>query len=341
MQRLGVAFALLTIVLPAAMAHNPVEAQELELLAIEDEGTDLIDGYGGYDIVAVFIGGAHHRELGQGVAGDGFYLRIELYGKPDGPNAVLPNAIHVRFAGGNGTVERTITTPDGVSFASDFDHLELEAEDVEVHVRRAFLLWSSVGLAPGSPIKDLVVETTYGDDPRDVAPGGIYVPGSGGAATYPDPTQIDGAGRLIEAPVPPAADAYFGAVTASARGNAYRVEVQSGLHNGAQHILAAPPAGGTAWNVSITSPAAEVAANGTYVLEFTAAAGPGASDLAIDLLSDVGGRLRIAVAPDGVLAVRGLETRPAAEPVPAPIAGPLGLAALAVALACKRLRRTG
>src|SRR6185503_14339231 len=92
--------------LPAS-AHATVEAAELETMVIEDEGTDLIDFYGGYDIVAVFLGAAHHPELGAGLHGDGLYLRIELYGKPTGPTAAMANTIRVTFSAGNASVDAT------------------------------------------------------------------------------------------------------------------------------------------------------------------------------------------------------------------------------------------
>ncbi|HUR64246.1 MAG TPA: hypothetical protein VM241_07170 [Candidatus Thermoplasmatota archaeon] len=56
---------------PLAQAHNPSEASELETLLIEDEGTDLIEPYGGYDINAIYLGMAHDPAVGAGPLGDG------------------------------------------------------------------------------------------------------------------------------------------------------------------------------------------------------------------------------------------------------------------------------
>lgn len=334
--------------IPTASAHDTVEAQELELFVIEDEGTDVIDTYGGYDIVAIFLGGSHRSDLGAGAAGDGFYFRIELYGEPTGPTAALPNTIVVSFAAGNGTVTRTITTSDGQAFDSDFDALDVTTEPLEVHIERAFLLWESIGAAPGTPLTGLTVTTYYGGDARDVAPGGIFVPGTDGAAEYPDPTQIDGRGTLIEGPVPPAPDVYFGPAQASGAARqtpngatqySYRIEVPTALRNGAQHIIPGPVdlLGANAWNLTVQSVAAVVEANGTFVLEFTAEPGPGATDLMLELRSDVGGRLPIRLAPDGTLTMRDATTTPEPAQKEAPgFATVLVALALSVALASRR-----
>ena len=68
---------------------------------------------------------------------------------------------------------------------------------------------------------DLKVESRYGDDLRDAAPGGIFVPGTNGAATYPDPTQLQGKGSLVEAPLAPDVGPDLGDVTGQPNGPRY------------------------------------------------------------------------------------------------------------------------
>ncbi|MEA3189954.1 MAG: hypothetical protein QOD77_536 [Thermoplasmata archaeon] len=323
---------LLLLALPAAEGHNTYQAQELEVHVLNDEGSDAIEAYGGYDITEVFVGGAYVQGIG-----DALYFRIEAYGRMEDTNGAMPWSLKVRFRGAGEPVERTLTTADGATFESDFDALQFEVEDRDLHVQRAVVALASVFLQPGDPIKDLVVESYFGDDLRDVAPGGIPVPGTGGALEYPDPTQIDGQGRLVEAPPAPSPEAYFGEVRATLAGANYTLEVDNALTAGGQHFflrdcLCEAPG----WEFAITKGAQEVAANGTATFTFHAQAGPEAAARELELISDVGGRLPMTLDPDGTLRVRDQSFAPPPA-VPAPL--PLAVVALGLAGALATRRR--
>jgi hypothetical protein len=341
---LGLTAALLAATIPAD-AHGVFEASELELHVLSDEGSDVIESYGGYDVQELFVGFAHDPTVGAGEAGDGFYVRLELYGLVEnGPPAPGAWTVTVTIGSPAGPIVRTLTTTDGVTLESDFDALLYEVDTAErsTHVQRAFLSYASVGLAPGQSIGPFMVESRVGDDLRDVAPGGIPVPGTDGAASYPDPTQIDGRGELLQAVTlePPA---IYVQVTATPVGPGnFTLAVQSALTAGGQHILVTPrdEAG---WTYSLLGQTnAEVDANGTFVFTLVATLPGGASPLRIDILTDVGGRFPLALDGNGTLTLAdGTEVH--SPPAPGKESPPLpwtALAALALALLALRNRRT-
>lgn len=327
---LGLAALCLAFAAPT-QAHGVFEAQELEIHAINDEGSDAIELYGGYDITEVFVGSAYHEGYG-----DAVYVRLELYGLIEQQTALMPWSVRVSYETPNGPGEHTLSTTDGQTFTHDFVALQSEFDEAEhaVSIERAIL--SSGNPLPGEPLLNLHVESFWGNDLRDVAPGGIPAPGLGGAIEYPEPTAIEGQGRLVETPVPPTTDAYFG-TPAATRDDAtqplYNLNVPNGLRNGGQHMRLVP-ATNPAWTLRLDTGEAVVAANGTAHFVFEArASAPDAAPLALEVRSDVGGRLVLLLQADGSLADGDQNL---IGPLAAPIreSPSLGLPLMLVALAC-------
>ena len=330
--------------LPAAQAHGVAESNELEILLIEDEGSDAIEPYGGFDINSVFIGFAHDPLVGTGAAGDGFYIRADLYGLPENslPAGQGEWSAIFTIATPKGEIQRTLSTTDGLSFESDFDSYltETDPDERTVHVLRAFIAFASVGVAPGDTLGVTLVESRMDGDLRDVAPGGIPVPGTNGLAEYPDPTQIDGRGRIQESVVAQNPSIYLKPATLTADGDRYTITVASALKDGGQHIvLNARVREG--WTFELQGPdSISVQAGQNATFEFIATAQPEAGDLELDLLTDVGGRVPVVLTPRGLLAAGETEVQnetPATAPTPA--AGLL-LAVGALALAGLARRRS-
>lgn len=327
-------FGVLALAVPSGLAHGVVEAQELEVHVLNDEGSDVIEAYGGYDITDILLGSAY-------VAGQGdlVYARLELYGLIEDQTALMPWTVRIFYDGPAGPGSHFLSTTDGANFEHDFLALEAEFETEErtLHVQRAYL--TSGGPTPGQPITNLRVESYWGEDLRDVAPGGIPVPLAGGAVEYPDPTQIDGQGVLVEAPIPAPTDAYFGDVRAARNGTQYILNVTNGLTQGGQHVFLGVELADPAWTTRFEKSEQVLGAGGTGVFAFTATPGPAAGNLALRLTSDVGGRLDLELRPDGTLHARGQQL---AEPLPPPVPTPpvtFGLVAVAL-LAVVVLRRT-
>lgn len=326
--------------LPVA-AHGTFEASELEIHIHDDEGSDVIESYGGFDIQDLFLGFAHDPTVGAGSAGDGFYVRLELYGlmanSPPVPGQEWTVSVTLQTPAG--PLTRTLSTTDGVTFASDYDSLLFEIDDAErtTHIQRAFVSYAGAGLSPGDAIGPFLVESRVDGDLRDASPGGIPMPGTDGAAEYPDPTQIDGEGALLETVTLVGPEVYVkvGAVARPA-GAGFDVTVTSALTEGGQHVFVTPvETAGWTYNLTGTT-TASLDANGT--LGFTLEAEPttATAPLRLEVQTDVGGRADLWVALDGTLTGPGnLTVAPTAQPPrESPALGwalPVLLAAMALA----------
>ncbi len=309
-----------------ASAHSVFEANELEIHVINDEGTDAIEPYGGYDITEVFVGFAHDASVGQDAAGDGFYVRLELYG--DRNEAFVPAldaewSVAVTFEMDGAPFTRSLRTTDGTTFAGDFDSLLVQVEGRDTHILRAFVAYEKLGVAPGQILKVTQVESRVDGDLRDVAPGGIPVPGTNGAAMYPDATAIPGRGILVESITLVAPDGYVRIRLQAPAEGVYEITVQSALAKGGQHIFIRPAATeGWTYAVNGTS-AGEVAANGTLTFRLEATPSGATDALRMNILTDVGGRSQLILDVDGTIsAPGGVSAKPTPQtPVESPAGG--------------------
>ena len=321
------------LAVPAAQAHGVAEAQGLEVHVLDDEGSDAIEFYGGYDIEDLFLGSAHANGTDQ------VYVRLVLYGEHAQQTSAMPWRVEVSYTVGGQPFMHTLSTTDGQTFTHDFGAMAYEyvAEEHELDVQRAFL--TNGAPKPGEPLDGLTVRSYWGDDLRDVAPGGIPAPLTGGVAEVPEPTAIEGEGRLVEHPVPAPVDAYFGPVTAARNGTSVALAVANGLAGG-QHVHVAPVGEAAGWTVTVTPDNQVLDGNATGVFAVEATPAEGAAPLQLQLLSDVGGRLLVTLQPDGAVHARGAEVLAAAPPAPAkdspglPLAGLL--AAVLAALVARR-----
>lgn len=340
--RFPLLMAALGLSLLAAMpadAHGTFEASELEIHVHDDEGSDVIESYGGFDIQDLFIGFAHDPNVGAGAAGDGFYVRLELYGlmanSPPAPGQEWTVTVTMQTPAG--PLTRTLSTTDGVTFASDYDSLLFEIDDAErtTHIQRAFVSYAGAGLSPGDVIGPFLVESRVDGDLRDASPGGIPVPGTDGAAEYPDPTQIDGEGALLETVTLVGPEIYVEVAAVSTQPRTFDITVTSTLAEGGQHVFVTPvETAGWTYNLTGTT-TASLEANGT--LEFTLLAEPttATAPLHLEVETDVGGRADLWVGLDGTLTGPGNLTVASAAQAPreSPALGwtaPLLLVALAI-----------
>jgi len=307
------------------LAHNTYEASELETHVVNDEGTDVLESYGGYDIQDLFVGFAHDATTGSGAAGDGLYVRLELYGnrtESQVPQLAANWSVTVAMAVAGNLTVRSVWTTDGATFRSDFDSLAVATEERDTHVQRAFLSYANLGIAAGSEASILRIESRVDGDLRDVAPGGIPVPGTNGAQEYPDPTSIEGKGILVES-FPLSAPSNYVQVTpvATAPGD-YTITVKSALQKGAQHVFVDAIDEGTYELFGNTSAALD--ANGTMTFRLVLV--PGRLDGAahLDIRTDVGGRTPLVLTADG-LQVEGGAFAPAMAPPEPESSPPAGL----------------
>lgn len=317
---------LLVAVFPA-VAHNTYEAAELEIHLINDEGSDIIEAYGGYDIQDIFAGFSYDMATDA----DGVYLRAELYGARSEsavPQDGVEWSLTFHLEAGGQAFERTLRTTDGQTFTSDFDALQVEVEERDTHVQRAFLRYGGP-LVPGGNLTIVRVESRADGDLRDVAPGGIPVPGTNGAREYPEP-RATGAKGLIQGTVALRNPDHYVRIAAEAEpAGAFRVTVTSALKAGEQHIIVRT---GETWGHRIEGNlSAAVAANGSLTFRIIPPATAANETLRIDVITDVGGHSPVSLTPSGALVgpagllAQAIVPEPVESPSPAPLAI-LGLA---------------
>jgi MYXO-CTERM domain-containing protein len=329
------ALPLILVAVSPAAAHNTYEAAELEMHLINDEGSDLIESYGGYDIQDIFAGFSHDMA----VAADGVYLRAELYGARS--ESAVPQdgaewSVTFHLEAGGQAFERTLRTTDGQTFTSDFDALQVEVEDRDTHVQRAFLRYEGA-LAAGGNLTLVRVDSRVDGDLRDYAPGGIPVPGTNGAREYPEPGSTRAKG-LIQGTVALRNPDHYVHVGAEAEpGGSFQVTVKSALKKGAQHIMVRTD---EAWGHRLEGNlSAAVAANGSLTFRILAPPTPANGTLWIDVLTDVGGRSRLHLEPSGALVGPAGLLAQAQTPEPEPSPSPVLFAVLALALVGLAARR--
>ncbi len=300
----AVALPLLAAVLlaPLSLAHDALEAREVETLVLEDEADDVYYATGGYDVWHVFVGEAHLLEAGAGATGDGVYFRMPLYGGPGpAPTAMDEHRVVVTFEGPSGPVTRSLATTDGKTFEGDFDVLQVASKDGTVVVERAFVALASAGLERGEAIGGFVVESFVGDDLRDRAPGGVFAPGTKGLVEAPSDSRTSAETLTLSGPT--------GYVVADVArdGDAFAITVTSLLRKGAQHAHLAIPDETPGWTIA---PVGESAANlpATKSVTFRVRATPSGSGpiapIALDVTTDLGGRVGLVTAiVDGAPAI--------------------------------------
>ncbi|MFA5861888.1 MAG: hypothetical protein WDA16_09365 [Candidatus Thermoplasmatota archaeon] len=307
--------------LPAGIAHDAAEANELEVEVLRDEDNEINSARGGYDITQVFIGEAHDHTIAHGSAGDAVYWRAELYGAPG--NSPLAsgewNAVFT-FESPRGPIVRSIRTTDGKTFQTDFDALITNPGDGVLHVERAMIALAPNGLWPGLEIRDFRVETFVGDQLRDRAPGGTPVEG---------PVEIPSESRSL-------VDAYrltgpirYATASIEAAPEGARLHVTSLLKKGSQHVHIHLPQ-----DVTTSDPTSvSVGPRGEAVFLLALPSHPTEST-AFDVTTDIGGRITLlldqaGLRPENATPAGSGPTREEARSVPLPPAVLLAAACIA------------
>ncbi len=284
---------------PFVAAHGGENAAETEVHLLEDEGDDSFYFTGGFDIYQVFLGEAHFPGLGVGSAGDAVYFRTILYGNyAQRPANAEEFRVVFRFSTPAGDVERFVATTDGKTLTTDFDHLEYELTADELVIERAGILFTNLSISPGDTINGFIVESSVDGDLRDRAPGGLFVPGSGGRVEVPaELYPVPGAGVITESVVLSGPVKYALATVTprvDAR-NVVDVAMTSLLTEGAQHAHVEVTGG--SWKATPLGNATggEIKAGETLTVGLTLAPGvePGEEVVPgrLDVYTDLGGRV--------------------------------------------------
>ena len=318
---------------PAAEAHGLVNAGELETLIVEDEASDVVTGLDlGFDLVQLYVGEAHVPGVG-----DGFYVHTILYGGAgDRPALDGPMGVRFEFGFGEQGFARLLESEDGQTFTSDFDALTVIPGDGEVEVQRAFVAYPK-GFGPGSVLTSLRAISLVNDEPRDVAPGGVFLPGARTEVEMGDSAQVVES-YTLKGPVGYLSQVEVIAMTDG--GGEFLVTAWTGLKTGSQHIMmTAEPSNG--WTAHVEGPGGETTPGENQI--FSVHLTPGEGPYTFDLYTDIGGHVQLTAeqTEEGVrLATpESAAVQPAAGERESPAPAWLALGALALVLLARKAQR--
>jgi hypothetical protein len=344
--REAIALTLLTFVLvgpslaPAVSAHAAPEplANSEHLLA--DEAEDAFYFYDGYDVYNLFARQAYLETADE----MGVVFRFTLYGghAPRGQADAMNIDIGATTEDGEQTLR--IGTEDDETWEGDMTIFAKNVTSTEppspwstgVTARmQVFASYDQLGVGEGGSIENVWMAARADEDLRDRAPGGIYVPNSGGEAEVP----LESEGRLVDSLTMDGPHGYVD-VTTETDGDVVTVNVENVLENG-QHIYLRPQAT-PGWNVSaIGESQTSLKSSSTTSFQVKATPTTEASEpLELRVVTDLGGLETVYVGANGTSSDATLE--PASEASgadvdvaePAPNESPgLGLAAVALVLA--------
>lgn len=259
--------------LPAAVhGHGPVNAIEVETLVVADELSDLFYTTGGYDLGELYLGEAYVEGLG-----DGVYIHTVLWGDYGVERLGSPWSVLFTLGNADGTVERTLTTSDGATFTSDFDALTFVLEGSDVEVQRAFIAYAGTPWTRGTELTQFAAVSYVGDEARDAAPGGVFVPGSMGLVEAPM-----GNSEQVAASYPLVGPTKYAKAEVKMTEAGVVLHVASLLKQGDQHIVI--DAGSSSLEGELVF---ELKANEERALPLRAAVGQ------LDVRTDLGGRVVI------------------------------------------------
>lgn len=333
------ALAVVAAVAAPVSAHGDLAVHELETLAIRDfEGQEDSFPWEGFEIWDVYVGDGYDAVRDA----HGVYFKVNLAG--DGtqrPTGSAAWTVDIRFLVGDEAVERQIVH-DGTDVTTTFEALEWTIADGNVFQVKA---WTPVPAWQGKAVRDIVLVSSVDGEPRDTAPGGIHLPGTGtevpveapGSGVFPPM----GEGRIVEE-VPLTGPEKYLELTVTPVGNgSFDFTVKNPLAQQGQHVHLREPAAG-AW--SLASPLPSVELDGGASATFRVALVPDTAaavvePLVLDLYTDIGGRhLRYAYLDQGEVrlthdaAVATTATLEPAQPSPAPGLVAVALAFVAVAV---------
>lgn len=275
----------LAILAPAASAHAAPDPLANAVHVLDDEPEDAFYWYDGYDLDTLHAREAYIPQLNE----TGIVFRYILYGgsAPGGTADAMAIDLHALSPEGEKTF--TITTTDDAEWEGDMEIVVANVTEdpppwTGVTARmQTFLSYEDLGVAPGGSLEDIRMVSRADDDPRDVAPGGVYLPHSQGEVEVPHESQ-----RLVDSLELEGPHGYIDA-QASSTDEGLAVAVENTLDNG-QHVsidLETPDG----WNATVNGSAQASLEGGDSVsFPLDVDVGPDALEpLAVDVVTDLGG----------------------------------------------------
>lgn len=272
------------LLVPLAQGHASPDPLDNEVHLLADDTDDSYAFYDGFDLQDLYIREAYDRQAKE----NGLMFRMVVYGG-FGP-AKLASTLHLDLgleAGGTQHSFR-ISSTDGLEWEGDMKVVEssLEVEDGGA-VAGSIQAWvsdSALGVGLGDPVGGFVWSSYADDDIRDVAPGGRFVPGTGGTGT------IDAASTVVTESIALAGPQGYTRSTVSAAANGtVTVTVENLISVIGQHIVLTVPeqAGWETRLLNVEPRAVEPGIHPSFTFHVEEA--PDEGDLVLELTTDLGG----------------------------------------------------
>ncbi len=323
------------IVLPVQGHASPTPLDN-EIHILTDETSDGFAYYDGFDIQDIFIREAYVRDLDQ----TGVVLRAIIYGGFGAAPVANQMRLEFQLTSPGGEQQFTIATSDGLNWTGDATVLEVGMEPTETGIGtqgsvQVFVPYSQIGVAPEDNLSAFRVVSYADSDPRDVTPGGYYLPGTG--------QELPGDGAAMRDSYTISGPTGYTQTAVSREQARYRIDVTNLISVVGQHI-AVETVASAGWDVTVEGEpavAVEPGIHPRFILEANSA--PDASPLVLAVTSELGGRELLTIAPSGELLANTTTTAPPPTPTGEPekdapsIPAVLLLGAL-LGLACVRRR---
>lgn len=269
---------------PAALAHAAVTPLPVETELLADEGEDAFYWIDGYDLFDLLVREAYHAPADA----EGVIFRFTLYGG-FGPTPTT-DALHIEIGSADAGPLR-ITTTDDQTWTGDMEIVFLDIVADEPPFTgytakvQAFVPYETLGLQKGGTLDGVWMASYAGDELVDLAPGGIFVPGTMGAGEVPTESR-----RLVESH-PLGGPTGYAKVLARATGETLTLTVENPFGDLGQH-LSVHPQETPGWTITTDLPSqASVEGDESATFTYAVTVGPEATDpLPIAVLTDLGGR---------------------------------------------------
>lgn len=283
----AVALLVLLALAPAAQSHAAPDPLENEVHLLADEGEDAFYWYDGYDLYNLFVREAHWQPTGE----DGLIFRYTLYGGFS--EAPAANELHtdITVSGPDGPTTLRMTTENDRNWTGQLTLVNLNVTEDSLPYTgvtakiQAFVPYSALNVSVGDVISQATMASLADDDLRDIAPGGIFLPMSGGMAEVPAESL-----RVTDEVPLVGPTTYFDATTA-VQGSTLTVTIENAFEASGQHV-GVVPGDVPGWTAeSLTPMAASIDGGESVTMELNLSAAPETTaPLPIEVHSDLGGR---------------------------------------------------
>lgn len=277
-----------------AAGHSAPDPLANEVHVLEDDARDEFCYYDGYDVHHL-----HVREAYDPIADQkGLIFRFPVFGGFGPADRASELQIGLEASGPDGKAMVQLSTTDGKNWSiqegrvlvEDVNEVSGPEWPCSSGPLQVFAPYETYGVAPGDTLEGITMYSRADGELRDKAPGGIYLPNSGGQVEIPCDSENElpcQSQRHVDALDLTGPSGYLN-VNVTTDGSNATIQADNALDNG-QHVTA-EILDTPGWNASIVGPEqASIDADGSIAFPIQAEASPDATEpLEVLVTSDLG-----------------------------------------------------